>query len=330
MPIKKIPVSLLLCFFVAYLVGCGLTPKLISEERLSTPNLITKMPSITITQIIEPTKVTVPINTATKVNVVTTPTVILPTRFPQDSWLGNMISILSSNGNCNLPCWWGVNPGESNLQSFNFVFYPIGYEEINKQGIFSEDFSMSVNQVNIPNLLIKVSFENNFVQRIYVLADNINKPGDKVSHFDAFAQAMEYYSLENTLKKYGIPTNVYLRLYPRYEPNAPLIYSLWVFYENLGILIHYRGEGLVYKDKEVDICPDYDKLYLIEFYLQSAQDNSPLSEPTDNTQAFTEQVSQGLLLPIGNATSLTLEEFQNIFTSEKHEKCFQSPIEFWP
>jgi hypothetical protein len=330
MRIRRWALGLFLCLITVYLAGCGLSPKLDGQEITSAPNLITIRPSIAPTQFLLPTPVSTSTAAISTVDSTTTPTLSLPPTISPDLWYQAIIDILSSNGNCRLPCWWGVHPGESTLQSFNNVFYPIGYNELNKQGDFSEDFSISVNQINIPNLLMRMSFENNIVQRIYILADNINKPGDKVSHFDDFARAMEKYSLESILAHYGIPSRVYLEVYPKYEPTSPLIYALWVFYDDLGILIDYEGEGIVIQGELVKICPDYDKLYTMEFYLQSPQIKPFLSGFADEIQTFNEQVSQKSLLPLDKATTLTLEEFHNIFISEKQDKCFQSSRELWP
>jgi hypothetical protein len=327
---KRGALGLFVCFITGCLAGCGLSPKLNYQEITSLPNVITIKPSITSTLLALPTRVSTSTTTISTVDSTTTPTLSLPPRISQDLWYEAIINILSSNGNCNLPCWWGVYPGESTVQSFNNVFYPFGYNELNKQGDFSEDLSMSVNQINIPNLLMRMSFENNIVQRIYILADNINKPGDKVSHFDDFARAMENYSLESILEHYGIPSKVYLEVYPKYEPTSPLMYALWVFYEDLGFLIEYEGEGYVIQDGVVNICPDFDKLYTMKFYLQSSQVKPLLSGFADEMQSFNELVSQKSLLSLSDATSLTVEGFHDLFTSDKQDKCFQSSRELWP
>lgn len=327
MRIKALTFSLLQSFIIFYMVSCDRLPTPNEVTMITVPGEIITDPLVTPTQISSPTTTISPAATIRIIDSTSTPTFNHYANIPYEDRYIAVIDLLSSNGNCNLPCWWGIHPGEDFLQLADEVFSPLGYDF--SQDNLSRDFTFPVNLSDISyNLRALISFKNNTVENIHILAESINIPGDKVSHFEEYAKAMKNYSLENILKQYGKPSRVFIRVYPMYEPNSPVLYSIWVFYDELGILINYEGEGVIKLDERAIICPEFEKLWSMDLYLQSPKNEDSLTEFADKTQYFEEQVAEESLLPLDRSASLTIDDFYRIFTSESQNKCFQYGL--WP
>jgi hypothetical protein len=245
-----------------------------------------------------------------------------------------LLKLLSENGNCELPCWWTIEPGTTNWQDAKAIFAPLGYGGglYSTMGdMLSYDFPLAVNQSETTNLLVRIGVQNDVVQQIYVLADNINVPKSNVAHSPKYSRAMQSHSLGQLLKSYGVPSEIIigLRAYPA-EQNAPLLYSIWVFYDKLGILVSYRGEGITTRQDTITLCPKADKVNLQQFYLQSPQSLTPIKKMADEIMQLEMILSEGILRPLDESTDLSPEEFYKLITGDPEKACFQSPADLWP
>jgi hypothetical protein len=248
-----------------------------------------------------------------------------------------ILNLLASNGNCELPCWWGVEPGKTNWQDVVRLFLPLGYGDgfssSTAPNTSTHDFPLSINQSSGPNLSLSFGVKGEVVEWAYVVAEKIHAPLEQVSYFPAFSVVMRRYSLNQILAHYGVPSQVLVGLTAgRAEQNAPWLYALWIFYDHAGILVDYEGEGLSNDNGTLTVCPSYDKLFLESFYLQSHQSDETLKDMADRTQDINAQLSEGWLLPIQTATGLSLDEFQKMFASKddkNKEVCFKSSADLW-
>ena len=234
------------------------------------------------------------------------------------------LELISTNGGCELPCWSGISPGKSEEKELLVFYKPWGltkwYPWPTSDALETEDYPLHVNQDGILNLAVTTRLEKGIVQSIFVLADNL-------LDFSLFSKVMQRYSLRNVFLKQGIPSRISLDMLsgPR-ERSAPWTYTMWVFYDQQGILLIYEGEGLTRSGNIIQVCPDYEKVNDIRFYLQPAESNIPLERlvGSDFDPKWFETYS------IQETTGLSLKDFYNKFVNSTQRVCFDTSASLWP
>ena len=232
------------------------------------------------------------------------------------------IEMISSKESCELPCWWGITPGKSPEHDLLVLYRPWGlnkwYPWPTSNVLEEQVYPLHVNQFNSLNLALTVYTQSGIVQRISILADNLEI-------FPDFAKAMRRYSLSNVLLRHGKPSRVLFLIDRQIEANAPRVYYFWVFYDQLGTLVFYSGEGWTSIGYNIRICSSFEEVRYIQFYLQSPESDIPL-----------ENIFSGGLGPmaldatIEKMTNLNLDDFYNEFVDENRKSCFETPYNIWP
>jgi hypothetical protein len=229
---------------------------------------------------------------------------------------------LISNSVCKLPCWWGISPGESPEEDLLVLYKPRGlsnwYPWPTSDVLETQEYPLHVNQYRILNLSLTAYTQYGIVQRIEILADNLDE-------FPDFSEAMERFSLNNVFLKHGKPSRVLLNIELPVEANAPQIYSLWVFYDQKGFLVVYTGKGWTIKNELIQICPSFQEVQFMRFYLQSPDSILSLDQLVDG--------GLGPLMletTIEKTTNLSLEDFYSSnIGSNGHQVCLESPVDIW-
>ena len=130
------------------------TPTVLPVKATPTYSVNTSIPSETARSL--PTSTVIPESIFTPI-----PTLAIA---EQEDYL---LKLLSENENCDLPCWWTIEPGTTIWQDAVKIFGPLGYGE----GLYSAttdipsyDFPLAVNQSAITNLLVRFRVQNGVVQ----------------------------------------------------------------------------------------------------------------------------------------------------------------------
>lgn len=179
--------------------------------------------------------------------------------------------LMRTNGNCQLPCWWGIELGE-NLQKTGKMFTTLGV------GIWRttiSDFGDGGNRGYIKsgyfdpaNLSYNVGISMDFytvggeIQFINVLAERpLRQYGE-----EEFVRDWEQYFLSSILQKYGQPQYVYLVPLNIADPSPP-DHALTLYYPDLGINVSYAFYGDWTEDGLAEICFDITNVRNIELSL---------------------------------------------------------------
>lgn len=210
--------------------------------------------------------------------------------------------LLLTNGNCELPCWWGIYPGEAltpaNLElalrtpyhrmTDGFIDFAVDY--IGADTLASFDYQVSVVVVLTTGVVseIKVSSETATA-----------KPSA------TFAKDWQALALHRMLTKFGQPTEVRLA-YNEVAPNryAPLLFSLDVIYADQGIAIHYTGD-LQRRAGRYIVCPSLSNVRSISLFLSASGDEARFKDQLRNWSRYNVDYSS----PIQDVTAMSVADF---------------------
>lgn len=272
------------------------SPTLLSSTLA--PTLETPQPTIT------------PSSTATTTQQPTsTPVATLPVEIRKQ----NLIELFSTNGGCDFPCWWGISSGDS-IQKVSELAPLVG-KPLRAYGS-SYYYILSLDNLNFAD------FDTNFfvdasqtVQRIEI---SINQPSRFRDYYDAFEMRL---SLASLLGRYGKPSEVLLLVTPRFEPGeTPRPYTLFLIYDTQDFGIVYSG--LVDYENPLRICSikldDYHLQYVMLYLI------NPRSKIVEINRFNSTE-----LQPLEQVTSMSLDDFYQIFTNPKNNQCIDVPIDVW-
>lgn len=278
-----------------------------------------------------PTATIIPSHTSTPLPTSTPPPI--PT-LPVEQAKARFLGLLSDNGNCRLPCLWGITPGESIYQDMRSVLMPISSLSV-RTYIFPGPGGIDprYKEDNL-EILINLRFsytDNDIVGRFYFEARGFGADDNLVYDSMLFGERLRPYMLPAVLSDHGIPTAVMVSTDGEQNDrgkNVPGFYVV-LLYPDQGIMaIYTTSRQLVGGNVRGCLANAHVQIYI---------------SPTGQPEAFTEMLAQthqwGFLWPdsqdspywkhIETATSLTLEEFYETFR-QPIDKCLETPLSIWP
>jgi hypothetical protein len=235
-----------------------------------------------------------------------------------------ILGLLRSNKQCDLPCWWGIIPGSTSWAETEKFILHLGA----KTSVFPTSGEFIWHATGGFDLLDRgvhndVTF---FESQGIVAAIEIHTGGE--ANPKEFQADWGNFSPEQLITVYGRPSRVWLQSYSSADGGTPtsVPYSLWIFYDKLGFLIRYSG-AVRYKSI-YRICPalnDEGGGVTIDLYLRSSSDPMPLEKLVELMGA-----DRPYTLPLESATTLTLDEFYNLFLQKDKIACIETPRDIWP
>lgn len=200
--------------------------------------------------------------------------------------------LMANNGGCELPCWWGVVPGETTEQVAHDMFLSWGIRE----WVISEAYrSVNLGYARpdfphyIPDVSVNMWVENNLVQYISISGQ---KPKQELEL--QFIEDWQQYSLSNILEQYGVPTHVRLESIP--PDRSSTTYILGLSYPSLGIEVSYVIEAEYIDNQQHLICPDFAHFNFIILDLYSPDYGTHVPEyiiPNNLEEYISWEVSTG-------------------------------------
>jgi len=282
------------------------------------------------------------IRTSTHVPTLTSTITFAPTLPLNEAGL-RMLDLLANNGNCRLPCFWGITPGRSSTMeannilnqlgnlSFELIFRPTGgeykpiyFEKGSTSGYLENDlvifilFSLKSDKDN--SIVSHISFHVN----TYIELPEPSNPGNlypEILGNNPIGEKLAFYLLQHILSEDGRPSSVLIYTYsegienPDYWP-----FDMLLLYPDQGILIHYYLEP---RKNGTNIlgCLLNNNLE-IELY------------PSGNGDAFMDLLdsywieSLPIFKPIDEVTSMSLNQFYETFRKPT-DQCLVTPSKYW-
>lgn len=213
--------------------------------------------------------VSTPLPTITNIpTTVSTPT-YEPFTIPSVETQKRFYEFLAQNGNCELPCLWGVTPGETLAEDAfaainEFSSMPeFSYYSLGNQLHYSNTVVVGYYEYLDSTLYIDVSDDGivrGFSISTYSSANGYSIPL-KQEHFEKF-------SLLYVLKHLGLPDAIYMD-----PPKAPRIkdaYSIYVLYDHEKIFLEYYGTADEIFDGIYEICPNLGDKDIFDLHVVAA------------------------------------------------------------
>lgn len=156
-------------------------------------------------------------------------------------------ALMATNGGCQLPCWWGIEFGES-LDSVGQKFIDIGLPGWNvRSSDFGDDRLMGTLVTGYYDLSSSILYVD-ISQKFYTVDDavqliivSVSRPSYQIGEPE-FVRDWQQYSLSSMLQEYGKPTEIFLILQTIADPSPP-IYSMILSYPERGIFSSYGIKG---------------------------------------------------------------------------------------
>ncbi|RPI27560.1 MAG: hypothetical protein EHM70_17710 [Chloroflexota bacterium] len=320
-----------LCLVMIILaVGCrtGITDTPVLTQ---TPTAVTNMP-LPITENTPVSTIQATPVTPTPQQPTVTPTPTQIPILPVEAAQNRVVELLADNGDCRLPCLWGITPGLNNNQFAEEILVPLS--SISDFVAFTPDvgnitFDIPIGEmrihINVDFLItIDVITRLSFQARALEYFKNEQDFGSRsVFNSDAFGEHLHLFMLPQILNEYGVPESVYVFTFPE-EPPARYgseTFQITLLYPDQGILVEYttqlrvEGENVLgcfsNAHVEMELTPIGDRDLFFEHIVPSWQGVIDHDKPLEE------------------ATSMTLEEFYETFRQHS-DQCLETPSEIWP
>ena len=269
----------------------------------------------------------------------TTPTQARIPTLPVDDADTRLINLLASNSNCNLPCVWGITPGENTHEDAQEILVPLSsisdftslnsspgdispiHVDGNKLLVTRIAFSFSEDRV-----INHITFQIKALNKIMTLNGEPSFSG--IFEVTPFTKYIEYYMLPSILSKLGVPASVVISTSAKPNPQGQGGFEIVVLYPELGVAAHYTTNGQLIGN---DVTGCFSSAFVdLDLY--------PAGDSVSFSKGFTE-LSWARFWPgpidtvhwkqLEKATNMTLEEFFETFR-EPTGKCIKTPANLWP
>ena len=228
--------------------------------------------------------------------------------------------LFETNGGCNLPCWWGITPGESSwnstiqfLSTFASKIVLLGGRNTGRQ---SFEINYRYPSIGLNNRIF-FSVENNVVDSINIDPDYNN---------NSFQ-----FQLNKLLTGYGKPEEIFMYLrWPITHPGELHFYPfrLVLHYPDQNIIAYYSFKGLP-NNGTVYVCTPSE--VLPELFLYSPSSSIDVNKIIQGYihGRFVED-DEILSLPrMEDYTNMSLDVFYETFADANSIACLETPESFW-
>lgn len=286
------------------------------------------LPAITATS--EPTATTIPETLSP--HIATSTQIPQPTLAPtltSEEAIQTFTNFVEMDGDCNLPCWLGVIPGQTDFDeaTSNLSKYSgFAYSEFTSQRAFILMYFPNFENAIHDSGTGVTSGDNGKVSQILVYA--VVKPdisGNVNYAHPEFQKMWRRFFIPEIFTRYGAPEKIFLdTTLIAADPATSFPFVLWVVYPQEGFLIRYQGLNAKNGDN-IRICPIQSR---IEIKIWDAE-KSNYEEFIDGDRALGLSTSLGTQ-PIETVTNFDIKSFYQMFKGGQLDTCFETPASLWP
>lgn len=210
-----------------------------------------------------------------------------------------MQPLLQDPMNCAIPCFLGITPGKTSLDTVRAFFSPLGF--IHREGTdlnSGRDFySIGYEDFIGRDSHVTLYITNNLVENIYIMPEIIKQKEGSPRDWIAYSQ-------ETIIKKFGQPSRVDFYLAWPGSGGSEIIMNMYFYSSNL--IVQYTGENMLdSSNHSPHLCPLTAPFDYVRLWLGPNPPNSPLAG-----------------VPLEQATSLTMDQFTQLMLGDPQNACF--------
>ncbi len=240
--------------------------------------------------------------TSTPSPTVTTTLTPMPT-FDEEQLETRVAELLASPMNCKDPCWWGAIPGKTTMNEVKQALLPYNF--------YTDEYEVDGQSYLLVGVGHKEESSDFEFRIVYSFSNSI------LTGVTAYAP-----SVSDILAKYGQPDEVWLSAMNDPREQFPLIWFVIVYFQE-GIGIGYVIDGSSQGDIITGCVADESAERLRNLRLVIPNSASSYK---DFTTIFDKE---RLYLPLEEATTLTIEEFVQLFNDSTRSRCVTISPELW-
>lgn len=235
--------------------------------------------------------------------------------------------LMTTNGGCQLPCWWGIELGDS-LESVGQMFETLGLtgwdvttSDLGDDGpvgyIVTGYFDTNASFYYVDVFLNFYTIDN----RVQYIQVSSSRPLPYLGR-EEFVRDWQPYFLNSILQQYGRPTYVYLTPQDVGDPEQPY-FDLALYYPELGLEITYTLSGTWLTNGEVEVClalEDSNHISLSLYNPDLAETWSPYLTPPELVPEAVELYRQWKW---DVQTGIDLDTFYETYKDPNNLRCIQ-------
>ena len=224
--------------------------------------------------------------------------------------------LMETNNGCQLPCWWGIIPGQTEWQAAEklLVLFDAHIYTVSASGFdyYNPSIPLPVGLFSVNQVSPIYAVQNGIVQKIETLVPI----GDTASAY--FAQ----YVLPTFLTTYGQPREIWLSTYRSAFEEGDLPFFTVLFYPDQGIMAVYEDNGERRGDL-VEGCPQEDIVSYLVLQVPG------LDKTFEETITRTSGLGEWDYLLLEEATEIDVATFYETFQNPDNTTCLQTPANLW-
>ena len=303
---------------ILFVVGCAQPTR--NAETSQPANIASPTKAMTDTPKPTLTAEVIPTNDTTDIQIL-----------PEEEARAQLLDLLANNGNCRLPCLWGITPGKSTsieaqeiLTALNSISISINFGS--NGGSIAPWYTE--NEL-ILSTTLGFNSENGIVNYLTFKAGEYKETAsDRSLVFNSkiFGERLRPYMLSGILSEFGKPALVVIHTSGK-QITGSGGFEVLLFYPNQGIFVHYTTQ----MESEGDIVHGCLANAHVELRLYPSGDANAFTKALSQTEwafAWPELADNPSWKPIDKATSMSLEQFYETFR-QPTDKCIETPLKEW-
>lgn len=254
--------------------------------------------------------------------------------FTSEQIADNLATLMAENGGCELPCWWGIVPGEAKIETIPERFIPLGLVELQEweqlyvvlrtqRLVWLEEWKELHASGSGSSIFVWFDVKNDTIQSI-----EVRGAVQRAGSIEEFADDWGRYSLDQVLTRYGMPAHVFV-YYPWLSGPGPAFYHLFLFYDALGIQIDYVGSAQHAVDGKSQACPLLSGMIEINLFLYQPGEIDNVIEliiPPETVSFVGPEDVVYDLMSWEQAVGTSLQSFYETFKDSDNNNCFDFMI----
>jgi len=248
---------------------------------------------------------------STNTEVAKVPTLVpLPTLLPTEAAI-RVFELTKSNTDCQLPCWWGIEPGKTSWASTYEILAPISSEEVNIYNI-SGDKSFSAG--------FEIYVDNHKTIQEYMVYNNV------VDFLEIRFNGSASYTLSDLITSYGAPEEVWISTINQ-DVQGAVPFDLLLGYPRKGILVYFHSMDAKVKGKQVQKCYNKENAIVLDLWDPDRKEN--IEQISTEAPMFPGMIAFDKFQRLEATTELDIKKFGEIFRVPNHITCLNTPTKFW-